>query len=79
MIVDLAAKPGGLQPDRVTRFEPAGWHPLRELPSRLPTVMRRQIRGRVETEARDDGVSVTVTRVNRDPFAATALTEVTKL
>ena len=59
--------------DRMARFETACRDTLRYLPSRLPTIMRGQIRRSIEPQPRDDGVSVTIARVNRDPFATSAL------
>src|SRR6185436_4828363 len=78
-IVDLAAESGDLQPDRVARFETARRHALGNLPAGLPAIVRRDVRRRVQAQARDDRVSVAVARVNRDPFTASSLTEVAEL
>ena len=79
VIVDLGARREDLQPNRVARFEAACRRPFSYLPAGLPAVVRRDIRCRVKAQARDDGVSMAVARVNGDPFAATALAEITKL
>ena len=71
VIVDLGARREDLQPNRMPRFETARWHALGGLPTRCPTIVRRNVRCGVESQARDDGVSMAVARVNRDPFAAT--------
>jgi len=77
--IDLAPARGDLQPDRVARFETAGRGAFGCLPPRRPSVVRGQIRRGVQAQARDDGVSVAVARINRDPFAATAFAELAKL
>ncbi|MEY2526781.1 MAG: hypothetical protein QOE73_1552 [Verrucomicrobiota bacterium] len=79
VIVDLGARREDLQPNRVARFEAACRRTFSYLPTWLPAVVRRDIRCRVEAQARDDRVSMAVARVNGDPFAATALAEITKL
>ena len=77
-ITDLAAISGNLQSDWVTRFETAGRNAFGYLPTGLPAIVRGKVGRGIEAQACDDGVSVTVPRVNRDPFAATAFAEIAK-
>ena len=67
------------QSDRVPRFETSRRHAFGCLPAGRPTVVRCDIRCGVESQARDDGVSMAVARVNCDPFAATSFAEVAEL
>src|SRR5436853_5216372 len=79
VIVDLGARREDLQPDRMPRFETARRHAFGCLPAGLPTIVRRNIRCGVESQTRDDGVSVAVARVNRYPFAAAMFAEIAEL
>lgn len=79
VIVDLGARREDLQPNRVPRFETCRRHAFGCLPTGLPSIVRRDIRCRVEPQARNDRVSVAVARVDRDPFAATSFTEAAEL
>ena len=78
VIVDLGATREDLQPNRVPCFETPRRHAFGCLPAGRPTVMRRDVRRRVQSQPRDDGVSVSVARVNRDPFAASAFAEISE-
>ena len=53
-------------------------HALGFLPTRRPPIVCGNVRGRIESKARDDSECVAVARVNRDPFATTALAEPAK-
>src|SRR5437773_12420164 len=61
----------GLQSDRVSSFKTA-WRALGGLPPRRPAARGIMRRSRVESKSGDNSESVTVPRVNRDPFAWTA-------
>lgn len=63
----------------MSRFESAGRYALGHLPSWRPLVVVRYVGRGIEAQSGDDRVSVTVTRVNRDPFAAAALAVLAKL
>ena len=77
-ITDLGAAEGDLQPNRVARFETGCRNAFACLPTRRPFVVRGQIRRRIQTQTRDDRISVPVARVNRDPLAAPPLTVIAK-
>ena len=78
VIVDFPAAPAELQADRMTCFEATGGDALGELPAGLPAIMGGQVRRRVQAQTRDNGVSVAVTRVDRDPLSATLFSVVPK-
>lgn len=77
-MADGCAVRGELQSDRMSRFESACWYALGHLPAWRPFVVRRDVRRGVETQARDDRVSVAVARVDGDPFASAALAVLAK-
>jgi len=60
------------------RFETCR-HARSELPGWFPTFTPGNIGRRVESKAGYDGESVTITRVDRDPFAMTTLAEAAKI
>lgn len=53
-------------------------HALGFLPTRRPPIVCRNVRGSIESKARDDSERVAVARVNRDPFATTTRAEPAK-
>src|SRR6266404_5635699 len=53
-------------------------HALGFLPTRRPPIVCGNVRGRIESKAGDDSEGVAIARVNRDPFATTALAEPAK-
>src|SRR5438477_3123556 len=63
--------------DRVTRIE-ATCAPSIRIPARSNVATVAQIGG-IETQARDDGKSVPIARINRDPTATTASSVMTKV
>jgi len=63
----------------MARFETTGRHTLGYLPAWLPSVVGGEIRRGIESQPSDDGVSVTIARVDRDPSPAAAFAEVAKL
>ena len=61
------------------RFESACRHSLGYLPAGRPFVVGGYVRSGVEPQPRDDRVSVTVARINRDPFSAATFSVLAKL
>jgi len=68
-----------LQPDGVSRFESSGRYAFAYLPARRPFVMRGDVRRRVQPQAGNDRVGVTIARVDRDPLAAATFAVLAKL
>src|SRR5437763_10278833 len=62
---------------RLTRIKATGVAPIR-IPARSNVATVAQIGG-IETQARDDGKSVPIARINRDPTATTASSVMTKV
>ena len=54
-------------------------HARSELPGWFPAFAPGNIRRGVESKTGNDGESVTITRVDRDPFAMTTLAEAAKI
>jgi hypothetical protein len=73
------ATPGReLQTDRMPRFKTRR-HTHAGVPVGCPTIVRGEIRRGVEAQPCDDGERVAVAGVNRDPFAAPALTKAAEI